>query len=66
MKLEYYPLMLMKAHINSDFYNELLDNIFNTDQQFDSYKTVINQIKKKSCYSCTRVKTIIDALEECL
>lgn len=62
-----FMLAMLKIHnINSDFYNELLDNIFNTDQQFDSYKTVINQIKKKSCYSDTRVKTIIDALEECL
>lgn len=55
--------MLTMLKINPNFYAELVDVIFNTDNQYKNYLDVIKKIKAESCYLDINIKEIIDLLE---
>lgn len=55
--------MLKINEINPNFYAELVDVIFNTDNQYKNYLDVIKKIKAESCYLDINIKEIIDLLE---
>lgn len=55
--------MLKINDINPNFYAELVDVIFNTDNQYENYLDVIKKIKAESCYLDLNIKEIIDLLE---
>lgn len=42
--------MLKINEINPNFYAELVDDYFNTDNQYKNYLDVIKKIKAESCY----------------
>ena len=56
--------MLKINEIKPDYYAELVDDIFNTNNQYANYKDVIEKIKTESCYLDLKVKEIIDLLEK--
>jgi hypothetical protein len=58
--------MLKIQKINPNYYLQLVENIFNTENKYQNYEEVIEAIKNQSCYSNKKVKDIIDALVQSL
>jgi hypothetical protein len=54
--------MLKIQKINPEYYSQLIENIFNTENLYQNYEEVMEAIKKQSCYSNEKVKNIIDEI----
>lgn len=56
--------MLRINDVDSNYYVQLFENIFNTDTRFKNYDDVLKAMKEMTCYSDSKVREIIMSLEE--